>query len=200
MRKIVMAIAALGVVLACAVGVFADDAYIGCTGDPVARIVISVNPVHYGDLAAKQYTHDDHDVGYGYKGWATVYVVNDSDTPWSDFHFSLFQVVAPFGATFKDAGMGGQNPVYQLNGVTKSATWTIDNGAVGGPTLDLDFNNFVGIGDMAMFKVYTDNTVTNTKFGLSMYPTSDYVPEPSSVLALSTALAGLVGMVVRRKR
>jgi len=196
MRKIVMAIAALGVVLACAVGVFADDAYIGCTGDPVARIVISVDPVHYGDLAAKQYIHDDHDVSYGYKGWATVYVVNDTDTPWSDFHFSLFQVVAPFGATFKDASMGGQNPVYQLNGVTKSVTWTITDG----PSLDLVFNSFVQIGDMAMFKIYTDNMPNGTKFGLSMYPTSNYVPEPSSVLALSTTLTGFVGMVVRRKR
>lgn len=195
--RFILPIVLLGLFVAPA---FADDAFIGCTGDPVTHEVLTVTPIYFSQLIAKTVEHDDHDAGYGFKGNATLYVYNDTNEAWSDFHVSLFSVVAPFGAIFTDASMGGVNPIYQLNGVTQAASWTINNAAVGGPTLDMVFNTFVNPGDTAMFRVYTNNMATKTRFGVAYYPTTDYVPEPSSMLAMSSALLGLAGYVIKRKR
>lgn len=187
MRKYVLAVLALAAAMACAMPAAADDVTLNFSLDGV------------GSAYVQSANHDDQDLGYGYKGWATLILENTSNTPWSDLHVSLFAVVQPFGAIFQDASMGGMNPTYELNGVSKPVSWAIDNAAVGGPTMDLVFADFVGIGDIAKFKVYTNNMATQTMFRLSVYPTADYVPEPSSLLAISTAMVGFVGLMRRRR-
>ena len=75
-------------------------------------------------------------------------------------------------------------------------TWSITNDT----SLDYTFySNPVQPGQSATFTFYTDNTANkNAFFGLCAYPTP--VPEPSSLLALSGGLMGLVGFVARKRR
>ncbi len=135
----------------------------------------------------------EHEDEAPWKGNATIWITNNSDEPWSDLHLSLFAVQQPFGVVFKDASMGGQDPTSSQSGLS----WTISPDQ---KSMELVFTQWVGVGQTAWFKVYTDNTATQKKYGLSVYPTSDYVPEPSSIIAMLGGLAGFGGYAIRRRK
>lgn len=127
-------------------------------------------------------THID---GPEWKGFAFVYVTNTTGLAWTDFHFSITN--GPGVKILATPAPTMNKPVY---------TWAMD-----GSQTVLNyyfFSNPVASGEGVTFTFYTDNTLNqNALFGVCGYPT---VPEPSSMLALSGGLAGLVGLIARRRR
>lgn len=126
--------------------------------------------------------HNDADP---WKGYATITVYNSSTNYWGDFHFQI----------------GGAPNVFILASPAPTSSivsyaWSIGGG---GTTLDYTFySNPVAPSGTATFTFYTDNTLNkNAFFGLCGYPTP--VPEPSSILAFSTGLLSLAGIVLRRR-
>lgn len=175
-------IAALSVLLvALAAPVFADDAYIG-----------QDNPIEFGSWASQGFSHEDGDP---FKGMAYVFVKNTSQNPWGDFHFKIFSYDGSdvSSVDFKDASMGGMNPISTQVGTT----WTINNAVVGAEMSLFFYGDPVLPGEFATFQVYTDNTVGMGNFGLMIWPSP--VPEPSSLLALASLLP-VAGFALRRRR
>lgn len=136
----------------------------------------------FNDLNPIQGYHEDADP---WKGFAFVYVTNITGLAWTDFHFAInngpgVKILATPAPTMS-------KPVY---------TWAIGGGQT---TLDYYFaSNPVAPGEGVTFTFWTDNTLNqNALFGVCGYPT---IPEPSSMLALSGGLVGLVGLIARRRR
>lgn len=127
-----------------------------------------------------------------FKGSAKVFVENDTEEYWTDFHFQVFSVNGSniTATIFVDGGT--YDPTSSQGGLT----WTIDNDPTGA-TMNLYFTDWVAPGETAWFKVYTDNTMYKERFGLSIYPT---VPEPGSMLALASGMLGFVGLALRRRK
>ncbi|MBP6964349.1 MAG: PEP-CTERM sorting domain-containing protein [Armatimonadetes bacterium] len=128
----------------------------------------------------------DHQDAFPWKGLATLTVTNSSTQPWGDFHFGI------------GYGTGVIITATPAPTATRpSYSWVIGAGQT---TLDYYFySNPVLPGGTVSFTFYTDNTANqNAFFGLCGYPTP--VPEPSSMLALSAGLMGLVGFVARKRR
>ncbi len=130
---------------------------------------------------------ENHVDGPEWKGFAFVYVTNMTSVAWTDFHFSI--VNGPGVKILPTPAPVMSKPLY---------TTVIGSGE---NTLDYYFpSNPVAPGEGVTFTFYTDNTANkNALFGICGYPTTT-VPEPSSMLALSGGLAGLVGLVARRRR
>lgn len=127
--------------------------------------------------------HEDDDP---WKGMAFVYVTNSSGIPWGDFHFTI--VNGP-GVIISDViAPTMSKPIYQ---------WSI---SPDGTTLDYYFySNPVVPTEGVTFTFYTDNTANkNALFGVCGYPT--VVPEPSSILLLSSGFLGTLGFALRRRR
>lgn len=143
---------------------------------------------------------EEHNELAPFKGFATVTVFNDSDEFWSDFHFKVFKSNPTSNITHtifvegSDGSGGSWNPTSSQDGLT----WTISNDPLGSE-IELRFTEWVAPDTTASFKVWTDNTEDRTKFGMMVWPTDDYVPEPSSLLALSGSLLGLVGFAWRKR-
>ena len=161
----------------------ADDAYIGSVE----------NPIELGGWASQGFNHADLTP---FKGTAYVFVKNTSLNAWGDFHFKVFSYdMSDVSAVdFRDASMGGMNPISTQTGTT----WTINNTVVGAEMNLYFYSDPVLPGEFAAFQVWTDNTTTMGNFGLMIWPSP--VPEPTSVLALSSGLLGLAGLAWRRRR
>lgn len=125
-----------------------------------------------------------HEDGPEWKGFAFVYVTNMTSLAWTDFHFSITN--GPGVKIMATPAPVMSKPLYT---------------AVVRDEVALDYYfplNPVLPGEGVTFTFYTDNTANkNALFGVCGYPT---VPEPSSMLALSGGLIGLVGFAVRRRR
>mgnify|MGYP000050081662 CR=1 FL=1 len=162
---------------------FADDAYIG---DPQ-------NPIEISDWHLLPFNHPDNSP---YKGWAFVFVKNTSQQAWGDFHFKIFSYDGSdvSSVDFKDASMGGMDPISTQTGLT----WTINNTVVGAEMSLYFYGDPVLPGQFAQFQVYTDNTAGKVNFGLMIWPSP--VPEPSVLLALSSGLIGAAGFAWRKRR
>jgi hypothetical protein len=144
-----------------------------------------------GSGVAQTSSHIDADP---WKGLMTIYAYNSSDVAWGDFHIQLFSIgQSVANVDFVDTG--GHQPTSSQG----TLTWTINNAPATGATIDLYYANHVDPGHLASFTVYTDNTVDHVNFGVSFWPTP-VVPEPSSVMALSSGLIGLAGFALRRRR
>ncbi len=130
-------------------------------------------------------TTENHVDADPWKGFAFVYVTNTTGIAWTDFHFSI--VNGPGVKIMATPAPVMSKPVYT----------TAINGAE--TTLDYYFpSNPVAPTEGVTFTFYTDNTLNrNALFGVMGYPT---VPEPSSMLALSGGLVGLIGLISRRRR
>lgn len=128
----------------------------------------------------------DHEDAFPWKGFATFTVTNSTTQPWGDFHFAITYGLGVIIAS--DPAPTATIPMY---------SWVIGNNDT---TLDYYFySNPVLPGGQATFTFYTDNTANqNAFFGLCAYPTP--IPEPSSMLALSAGLMGLVGFAARKRR
>ncbi len=153
-------------------------------------------PVTYSTLDSQVFIHDDTEP---YKGYAKLFAYNDTDEYWTDFHFQVKSVNGSniSAIIFVDGMQGAINcdPTSSQSGLT----WTISNDPAGS-VLNLYFAaDPVAPGEEAWFKVYTDNTVNKERFGLCAYPTTDAIPEPGSLLALFSGLAGFAGFALRRK-
>ena len=138
-----------------------------------------------------------HDDATPYKGWANVDLYNDTNVSWSGFQFTFYQVTG--GSQLAD--------LYFVSGIigatdcdpTSSqgvASWIIQNPPGTIPaTMDVTFITPIAPNSEGSVKVYTDNTIDQKRFGLSINPVE--VPEPITLLFLSL---GLVGTALRRKK
>jgi hypothetical protein len=169
--------------LAIVVPALAHDAYIGDQN----------NPVEMNGWDIQLYNHPDESP---YKGWAFVFVKNTSQEAWGDFHFKIFSYDGSdvSSVDFKDASMGGMDPISTQTGLT----WTINNTVVGAEMSLYFYGDPVLPGQFAQFQVYTDNTAGKVNFGLMIWPSP--IPEPSVLLALSGGLIGAAGLAWRRRR
>lgn len=180
MRKLSLIVALFVVVALCAAPVFADDVDIVTDFDGV------------GQAIAKGFNHVDDDP---YKGFANIWVTNNSQVAWGDFHFQIF--------SFDGSDVSGVDfivaaPFAPVSSQTLGS-WTVDNTPVTGSKLDLYFyGDPINPGQSATFTIYTDNTLNKGNFGLMMWPTP--VPEPGSMLALATGMIGMAGIVIRRRK
>ena len=190
-KSFLLAVAVLALGLFCAGAALADDVYIGDADHP---ILFNSPTATYGA---------EHEDGGDYKGWAFVFVKNTSAVAWNAFNFKIFSYAG--GSTdisqvsFLDATMNDSlgNPGFSPMSSKTGFTWDIDNDVVGAE-MTLNFaNNVINPNEMAWFQIYTDNTASQANFGLMMWPTA--VPEPSSLLAISTSLLGLAGFALRRR-
>lgn len=180
MRKLSLIVVLFVVAALCAAPVLADD----------VDIVTDFNGV--GQAVAKGFDHIDKTP---YKGFANVWVTNNSNTAWGDFHFQIF--------SFDGSDVSGVDfitaaPFAPVSSQTLGS-WAVDNTPATGSKLDLYFyGNPINPGHSATFTIYTDNTLNKGNFGLMMWPTP--VPEPGSMLALATGMFGIAGLVLRRRK
>lgn len=135
--------------------------------------------------------HDEsNEIQDNRKGWAYFTVTNSGSAPWGDYHVEIIDAEFP-GAPDASGVLITQAisslPNYTVN-ITQNVSgyWQADFKFYGDPMTN---------GDMAVFQVYTDNTISNVDFfGFKVYPTP--VPEPATV--------GLMGMgalaLIRRKK
>jgi hypothetical protein len=187
MRSKFLVIGAIIALMLCACAAFADDV-----------ILNGGNTVTFSGAGIGVAYSEEHGDLDPFKGSAYVSVINDSEDYWSDFHFKVFKSSPTSIITntiFVDGGTF--NPTSSQSGLSWVITNTYD--PLNGAEMELKFTSFVAPGGTAWFKVYTDNTVNKTKFGMMVWPTSDYVPEPSSLLALSSCL-GLAGIAWRKRK
>lgn len=190
--RILGLLAACLILTACVGPALADDVTIGTTGSPIELNGLSAS---YGA---------EHADAAPFKGWAFVTVKNTGNEAWGDFHFKVFAYpggsndisqVSFLDASMQDSlGASGYNPISTQS----STTWTIDNNVVGAELSLYFYSDPVAPGEIATFSVYTDNTASHANFGLMMWP-SPAVPEPGSLLALTTGLVGLAGFMRKRR-
>jgi hypothetical protein len=149
---------------------------------------------HFTGTGAGVFQTTIHEDIEPFKGSALVTVFNDSNESWGAIHFEIFSVgFSVANVDFVDGGTLNPTSSQVLD------SWAINNAPTTGSTMDLFFgSNPVAPGTSAWFKVYTDNTTDQKRFGLMTYPLP--VPEPSSLLALSGSLVGLVGFAIRKKK
>jgi hypothetical protein len=173
-------------VLLCVVGpAFADDVQIGT---PAIPIVFAGT----GDGVLQQFQHMDL---APFKGWANIYVYNSSNVAWGDFHFQIFSFDQS-DVSQVDFISGG---IYNPTSSQALGSWSINNSPATGAMMNLYFySDPVLPGHLANFQVYTDNTATHANFGLAVWPTP--VPEPGSLLALSSGLIGIAGLALKKRR
>ena len=150
----------------------------------------------YSTLDSQVFVHDDDEP---FKGFAKITAYNDTDEYWTDFHMQIGSVNGSdiSAILFLEGIIDGVN--YDPTSSQSGLTWSINNNS-SGSVINLYFaSNPVAPGDEAWFKVYTDNTVNKVRFGVCAYPTTDAIPEPGSMLALFSGLAGFAGFALRRK-
>ena len=144
-----------------------------------------------------------------FKGWFFASLTNHSGSAWTGMNITagVGDLVAIMqGNSFSDEwGISGPSVFSTAGGTINYSNlyWTFDAG--GGDihkawgAAQQVFTLPVAVGQNVRFKIYTDNSYyanPATSFSIRLTP---LVPEPSSVLALSSGLLGLAG-VARRKR
>jgi hypothetical protein len=170
---------------------FAHDGTWGSTSDPC-----SIDG--FGTGYELDLLHND---APDWKGWAGLIAINWCGDTWGDFHFRVKDICSPWHTSdvdFTDDFVEGQYDyrpqLYVWDGgwVQQMVTWDI---APDGETMDLFFyNNPIEQGEIALIKVYTDNTLHSASwFTIGGYATP--VPEPATV-----ALLGLGAMALIKKR
>lgn len=166
--------------------VFAHDGAWGDVNDPLAIDWI-------GDSQTLDLEHQDADP---WKGWASLIVWNICGDDWGDFHLkikgiNIDNVDFVANETYIPQMWIRVGGTWVLN---DSLSWTINNTVVGAE-MDLFFyDDPIEHGDIAKFRVYTDNTASHCSlFYVSAHPTP--VPEPTMLALLSIGILAL-----RRKK
>jgi hypothetical protein len=151
-----------------------------------------------GPAAAQTAIHEDVEP---FKGWAKVYLFNDTDTEYfTGIHFNTFCVT----------GGSAINHVFFIDTDTlvtpnvpypPSSSQGIDGYAITLPTstsgaeMVVNFVTPLAPGESGWVKVYTDNRMDKGKFGVSYYPLS--VPEPATLALLGM---GITFFASRRRK
>lgn len=148
----------------------------------------------FTDLLQQESEHGDLDP---FKGYANIYVTNDTDEYWTNFELGIGAVPKTGGGLtnisatiFVDYAPYG--PTSSQNGLS----WVINNDPAGAQMALYFVSDPIAPGDSAWFKVYTDNTTYKERFRLCFYPT---IPEPSSLFALFGGVVGLLGFRLRKR-
>lgn len=177
MRNALCLLAVLGLIGLASVAQ-ADDVTIG---EPINPFVFAT------DLGSVTFEHVEG--GPENKGFFHIYVFNNTVDAWKGVKFTLFQ--SPSTVVFD------LNQVPQYNGAAMAASdYSISN--LVPPTATLMFeSDTVDVGELANFKVFTDNTATGANFGICFEPIP--VPEPTTMALLAGGL-GVAMLKLRRRR
>lgn len=138
--------------------------------------------------AAQSSEHEDADP---FKGWATMYLYNDTVSDYfTGIHFSIFSV--PGGSAidhvfFIDQDLLNNPPTtYPPESPLGIASYTITPPtSTTGAQMLIYFDTPLAPGEDAWVKVYTDNRQDKGRFGVSYYP----VPEPATLALLGIGMA-----------
>lgn len=148
-----------------------------------------------------------------YKGWWMISLTNRTSVAWAGVTISsgvgdLVAIVEGLGLVDEDGVIGDSVFVNRPSSVSYltalgPGSRTYENGATGQlwQQAIVSFAAPVATGQKVSFKVYTDNSYYEGPYAstFSVAVTPNAVPEPGSILAVLSGLAGLAGYARRRK-
>ena len=150
----------------------------------------------FGITAQETGEHLDDDP---FKGSLKIWAENTGSFAWTDFHIKITDpynngiqnvlIIEGTNDIDNDGDLDNVNPTSSQSGLTWDIT---EPDGTNGAMIDLYFTDTVGVGEVAWFMIYTDNTVDKKDFGVCFYPT---IPEPATL-----AMLGLGALTLLRRK